>query len=255
MARAVFLGTASAVSYEDHENSFLVIQGESTSILIDCSVKPVQRLQEAGIAFNDVSALIITHFHPDHVGGLANLLMDMWILGRESEFQIYGAEHAISRARTMMDLFEWQSWTGMYPVSFHEVPLDELAPVLKTDEFQIFSSPVEHMIPTLGLRVEYQGGAFVLAYSSDTNPVDATVRLAAGADALIHEAAGDYQFHTAPAEAGKIAARAGVQSLYLTHYSLAGDTVMEDLLADAKKTFPGEVVLAEDFMAIPFERY
>ena len=254
MAKLVFLGTASAVSYEGHENSFLALAGEETSILVDCSIKPVRRLREAGIDFQDLSALIITHFHPDHVGGLANLLMDMWILGRESEFRIYGSSHSITRARTMMDLFDWGSWTGMYPVSFHELPLEELTLVLETDEFRIFSSPVEHMIPTSGLRVEYRGGEFVLAYSSDTNPIEETVQLAVGADVLIHEAAGSYQHHTSPAEAGEIAAQAGVQRLYLTHYSLVAGTRPEDLVGEAQKTFPGDVILAEDLMEIPLQR-
>lgn len=255
MAKVIFLGTASAVSREGQENSFLVIQGESTSILVDCSAKPVRRLRDAGVDFRDVSALIITHFHPDHVGGLANLLMDMWILGREREFQIFGSRHSISRARTMMELFEWETWTGMYQVNFHELPQQELALVMENEELRIFSSPVEHMIPTLGIRVEIQGGKYVLAYSSDTNPVEQTVRLAAGADCLIHEAAGSHQYHSSAAEAGEIAARAQAKALYLTHYTLGEENRPEDLVAEAKKTFPGDVVLAKDLMEIPLKRY
>ncbi len=254
MAKLIFLGTASAVSSEGHENSFLVIQGESSSILVDCAANPVRRLRKAGIDYRDVSALIITHFHPDHVGGLANLLMDMWILGRDSEFKIYGSRHSISRVKTMMTLFEWESWTGMYPVNFRELPAEELAPVLETEEFRILSSPVDHMIPTLGIRVEYRGGEFILAYSSDTNPVEQTVRLGSGADVLIHEASGQVNYHSSPSEAGEIAARAGVRTLYLTHYSLREEGKPENLVAGAKKTFPGKVILAEDLMAIPFVR-
>ncbi|MCJ7734157.1 MAG: MBL fold metallo-hydrolase, partial [Anaerolineales bacterium] len=77
MAKLIFLGTASAVAFEGHENSFLVIKGDLSTILVDCAAKPVLRLKEAGVHFNEVSDLIITHFHPDHVSGLANLLMDM----------------------------------------------------------------------------------------------------------------------------------------------------------------------------------
>jgi len=81
MAKLIFLGTASAVAYKGHENTFLVLKGEESSILVDCSSRPVVRLKEAGIDYNDLSDLIITHFHPDHVSGLAILIMDMWILG------------------------------------------------------------------------------------------------------------------------------------------------------------------------------
>ncbi|NQS91046.1 MAG: ribonuclease Z, partial [Chloroflexi bacterium] len=201
MAKLIFLGTASAVAFEGHENSFLVIQGDQSAILVDCAAKPVLRLKEAGVHFNELSDLIITHFHPDHVSGLANLLMDMWILGRDKEFTIHGSNHAISRAKKMMALFDWLDWTGMYPVVFNEIPEQNLTRVLETTEFRILSSPVNHMIPTLGLRIEYLLGETIVAYSSDTTPVPQTVQLAAGADLLIHEATGSVYHHSTPAQA------------------------------------------------------
>ena len=254
MGKLVFLGTASAVAYDGHENSFLLFEGENSAVLIDCAARPLRRLQESGLQLGLLKDLIITHFHPDHVSGLPNLLMDMWLLGRESEFNIHGNSHAISRAQQMMELFEWETWTGMYPVNFHVVPGSELELVLESEDFRILTSPVEHMIPTLGLRIEYRQGEYIIAYSSDTNPIMETVRLASGADALIHEAAGAADGHSTAAEAGEIAARAGVQTLYLIHYSLREDTTPERLVAEAKKTFPGKVVLAEDLMAVELKR-
>lgn len=250
MARMVFLGTASAVAYEGHENSYFVVDGENSAVLIDCAARPLRRLQEAEIPLENLSDLIITHFHPDHISGLPNLLMDMWLLGRKKEFNIHGNLHSISRAQKMMELFDWETWTGIYPINFHTIPESEMAPVLESQDFRIFSSPVEHLIPTLGLRVECRQGEFILAYSSDTNPIEETVRLAAGADILIHEAAGEADGHSTPGEAGEIAARAGVQTLFLIHYSLRGKTTRETLLAEAKKTFPGKVRLAEDLLSV-----
>lgn len=252
MAKLVFLGTASALAYQGHENSFFVIEGENSAVLIDCAARSLQRLQEAGVQIENLNDLILTHFHPDHVSGLPNLLMGMWLMGREREFNIHGNSHSISRAQKMMELFEWDTWVGMYPTNFHIVPTKELAPVVETQDFRILSSPVEHMIPTLGIRAEYRGGEFILAYSSDTNPIEETVQLAAGADILIHEAAGAADGHSTAEEAGDVAARAGVKALYLIHYSLRGETTAETLLADAKKTFPGKVVLAEDLLAVEF---
>jgi ribonuclease Z len=254
MAKLVFLGTASALAYSGHENSFFVLEGENSGVLVDCAARSLQRLQEAHANLDQLNDLIITHFHPDHVSGLPNLLMGLWLMGRKTEFTVHGNSHAISRAQQMMDLFEWDTWKGMYPVNFHRIPTSELAPVLETPDFRILSSPVEHMIPTLGLRIECRDMEFTLAYSSDTNPIEATVRLASEANILIHEAAGDAEGHSTPAEAGEIAARAGVNTLYLIHYSLQGDKPAESLLAEAKKTFPGKVVLAEDLMDIKCQR-
>ena len=250
MAQVTFLGTASAVAYEGHENTFFAVEGESSTILVDCPARPLRRLEEGKVQTAHLDDLIITHFHADHVSGLPNLLMDMWLLGRKKEFTIHGNSHSISRTQKMMDLFEWDTWTGMYPVNFHVVPDDELALVLDTAEFKILASPVKHMIPTLGLRFEYLGGECVLAYSGDTTPIEGTVRLARSADILIHEAAGSGEWHSSAAEAGEIAARAGVTTLYLIHYSLREETSQETLLAEAKKTFAGKVFLAEDLLVV-----
>lgn len=250
MAKITFLGTASAVAYQGHENTFFAVEGESSTILVDCPARPLRRLEEGRVSTANLNDLIITHFHADHVSGLPNLLMDMWLLGRKKEFTIHGNSHSITRAQKMLELFEWNTWTGMYPVHFHEVPAAELSPVVETDDFKILSSPVEHLIPTLGLRIDFRGGECVLAYSADTNPIEETVRLASGADILIHEAAGAVEGHSSAAEAGQIAARADVKTLYLIHYSFRGENSKESLLAEAKKTFPGEVFLAEDLLVV-----
>ena len=126
--------------------------------------------------------------------------------------------------------------------------------VLENQDFRIQSSPGDHLIPTIGLRIESINDKFCAAYSSDTNPHLNIVNLAAGADVLIHEAGGSYEGHSTPAQAGEIASRAKVGKLYLIHYSIYGDKTAESITAEAKKTFPGKVILAEDFMEINFDK-
>jgi ribonuclease Z len=249
MARVVFLGTASAVAYEGHQNTHLVVEGDEHIILIDCVGNPVLRLQQIGIHFNDLTDLMITHFHPDHVSGLPLLLMNMWLLGRERPLCVYGSPHSMSRIEKMMNLFDWEEWPDMFPVVLHRLPMNEMTQALKSDDIQIFTSPVEHLIPTLGLRIEFTTKDFVIGYSCDTDPCPQTVDLASDGDILIHEAAGALDGHSSPAEAGEIAQKAGVNKLYLIHYSLYEQDV-QTMLEEARKTFSGEVIVAEDFMEI-----
>lgn len=249
MSRVVILGTSSAVAFKGHQNTHLVIEGEEHCILVDCVGHAGLRLGEVGIDIRDLTGVILTHFHPDHVSGLPLLLMNMWLLDRETPLDIYGADHALSRLEKMMGLFDWKEWPDMFPVEFQRLPLEEMRPVVSGEALRVYTSPVQHLIPTLGMRIEYVKEDFVVAYSCDTDPCEQTVRLARDGDVLIHEAAGEYEGHTSPAEAGEIAAKAGVDTLYLIHYSFhrkdAGTMIRE-----ASERFPGQVALAKDLMEI-----
>ena len=129
------------------------------------------------------------------------------------------------------------------------LPEAEMAHVLDSDEFKINSSPVHHMIPTIGLRVECKIPDKTLAYSCDTEPCEQTVHLAGGADILIHEAGGASYGHSSAEQAGEIATRAEVGKLYLIHYP-TGRFAKGNLLAEAGRTYKGEIIVATDFMTI-----
>ena len=49
----------------------MAILGRQQTILIDCSNNPFVRLEQAGIHYGEISDVILTHFHPDHVSGVA----------------------------------------------------------------------------------------------------------------------------------------------------------------------------------------
>ena len=247
MGRVVILGCASAVPDPEHENTHIFIETGSRMVLVDCPGSPTVRLQQAGIDYTRLTDVLLTHFHPDHVSGFAALLMNLWLVGRRHPINVYGLEPTIQRAKRMMDLYDWREWPDFYPVNYVSVPAQERELVLEDDGLRIFSSPVEHLIPTFGLRFELDGK--VLVYSCDTQPSRVTERLARGADVLIHEATGESVGHTPPEKAGEIAQRAGVRKLYLIHYPPQLVTP-ESLLERARQTFSGEVIVTKDFMTI-----
>ena len=249
MPKVIILGSSNAVPSRDHENTHLVIVGEERMLLVDCVSNPVVRLEQAGIDFNDLTDIIITHFHPDHVSGVPLLLMDMWLMGRTKPINIYGLHYTMDRLENLMGFYGWAEWPNFFSVGFYRLPEVELAFVMDCSDFKIQSSPVHHMIPTIGIRVELKRDAKVLAYSCDTEPCEQTVRLAAGADILIHEAGGASFGHSSAEQAGEIATKAEVGKLYLIHYP-TGRFANGDIAAEARRTFQGEVVVAKDFMTI-----
>jgi ribonuclease Z len=249
MPKLIILGTSSAIPDETHYNTHLAIQSNQRVILIDCPGTPILRLKQSGIDLDDLTDLIVTHFHPDHTNGIPLLLMHLWLLGRQAAFTIHGLEHSIERIEAVMELYEWRRWPDFYPVSFKKIPETELALMLENDELKIFSSPVCHLLPTIGLRIELSNSQKVIAYSSDTEPCSAVLKLASTADILIHEATGEGEGHSSPAQAGQIATQASASKLMLIHYPI-NRVDQHDLSRLARQTFQGEIVVAEDFMEI-----
>ncbi|WP_232699683.1 ribonuclease Z [Brevibacillus daliensis] len=97
-----------------------------------------------------------------------------------------------------------------------------------------------------------------VAFSGDTIPCEAMVKLAEGADLLIHESTyvhkhlelAERSGHSTAYQAASIAEAAGVKELILTHISPRYDTedgpiTLDDMVKEAQSVFP-TTILAED---------
>ena len=101
-----------------------------------------------------------------------------------------------------------------------------------------------------------------IVFTGDTRPAESTIRVAEGADLLIHEAtfADEEQpraietGHATAREAGEVAAKAGVRQLALTHLSARYSVNASELLGQAREVF-SETIVARDGMEIevPFQ--
>ena len=252
MLKLIFLGTSNAISDAKHENTHMLLVGGQRMVLIDCPNSPLIRFQHANVDSTRLSDLILTHFHPDHVAGVPQLLMDLWLMGRRQPLNIHGLAHTLDRVEKMMGLYGWSDWPGFYPVEFHRLPEQPLARLIETEEFRILAVPMKHFIPTIGLRMEFAASKKPLAYTCDTEPCPQMAQLAGGADILVHESTGAQPGHSSAAQAGQAASQAGVGSLYLIHYP-NGQYTRRELLAEARAHFAGPVALAEDFMQLNFD--
>jgi ribonuclease Z len=250
VAKLTILGSAAAVPDMDHENAYMVLEGEKDALLIDCAGSPLARLRAAGVDLDQLGSLIITHHHPDHIYGVPLLLLGLRMHGRRVPFDIFGTRESLAVIWGTMDLLGWQKWPSPFPVGRHEVEMTEGALVIDSDEFEVRATPTEHSLPSIGLRIVSKATGGVVAYSSDTSPSDTLIRLAQGVDILIHESTGDYVGHSTGAQAGSVARRCGTKKLVLIHYPIDAD--FEALRSEAEKEFGGPVELAEDFVVYIF---
>ncbi|WP_354640282.1 ribonuclease Z [Kitasatospora camelliae] len=96
------------------------------------------------------------------------------------------------------------------------------------------------------------------AFVMDTRLCDGVGELAEGADLLVIEATfaeadahlAEEHGHLTAAQAARVAAEAGVRTLVLTHFSQRYPD-LDQHLAEARKQFDGEIVVAEDLVRVP----
>ncbi|WP_219414425.1 MBL fold metallo-hydrolase [Pseudonocardia nigra] len=144
--------------------------------------------------------------------------------------------------------------------------------VFRDDQVTVTATLVEHppVAPAFAYRFDTPTGSVTI--SGDTAPCDNLVRLARGTDLLLHEAI-DFSWaerayadedpqtaaasldhhrksHTAPAQAGEIATRAGARALALHH--LVPGNADPSVWRGAEETFAGPVFVPDDLEVISF---
>ncbi len=231
-----------------HTACALLRQGEH-AIMIDAGTG-VGRLAERPELLDGVQRLdlLLTHFHLDHVCGLAYLPA----LDRCPETTIWGPGAALYGTRTH-DILAPLSHEPFHPVPLEaqeievrDLPLGEI----ELSGVRIATrAQTRHSAPTVGLRF---GDA--LAWVTDTAYDPASAPFAAGCVTLAHEAwftsghPRNPDIHTSAADAGAVAADAGVMRLLLVHLCpIEADT--DGLLAEAQPAMPATELALDGWAA------
>jgi ribonuclease Z len=256
MRRFAFLGTSGAVPSAERDTISIVFEDPAGLVLLDCGGSPVQRLRRLGLDPLRLTHVVLTHLHPDHAYGLPALLQSLMLLGRTAPLPILCRPEHVTPLTTLLTLF---GLTGASRVQAPLTPID-LAPGARAcavGALAVSTSPNEHgSMPNFAVRVDVTGGGAVV-YSSDTQPCEAVVALSRGADTLIHEATfperhrGRFGVHSTAAEAGQVAARAGVRRLILAHIEADYHGEVDALAEEARKHFAGVVEVARELAPYP----
>lgn len=236
MDRIVFLGTSRCLPTKQRDNSSIVFETDREAFLVDCSGKPYQKLLQSGIDPDKLSAVFITHSHVDHCYGIGSLLSSLHLSGRRRPLSVIALSPVMAVVHGLLELFgypdSWAKVMPLYPIEFREVDDSFGTAIHESEEFSVRGCRNGHVIPNLSSRITFKTHGKEVVYTSDTSaPHEAVVRLATGADTLIHEVnflAGDEAFakrdgHSTVGQAGEVARRAGVRRLVLIHHGVDGD--------------------------------
>lgn len=224
-------------------SSGYLLEHKGFQLLIDCGSGVLSKLQNM-IQPEELDAVIISHYHPDHIadiGVLQHARLIQGYLGKDSPaLPVYGHsfdEHEFAKL-SYKEIMKGISYNP--------------SEVLTVGPFKVSFLKTDHPVPCYAMRFEADGKSLV--YTADSSYKEEFVHFSKGADLLLCECNfygnqnGKPAGHMNSHDAGRLAQSAGVQQLILTHLPHYGN--LPDLNHEASREFTGIIKLAEEFLAI-----
>src|SRR3954470_16809159 len=197
--RVTLLGTASPSPRPDRFGPSTLVEAGNVKLLIDAGRGVPIRLWQMRVPMGQIDALLITHYHSDHVSGVPDVWLTGWLQPpfgqRKTPFHVIGP----TGAKALMDNLQ-----RAYPADIKIRLADEKNPPagieVKVDEFsadgvvfekegvRVTAFEVDHgevIKPAYGYRIDFRGRSVVI--SGDTRFSENLIKHASGVDLLIHE--------------------------------------------------------------------
>jgi ribonuclease Z len=208
--RVLLCGTGNPLASRERADACTAIFAGGNFYLVDVGPGAWKNLSLWHIPPARLSAVMLTHYHSDHIGDLGEINMQTWGLGRDHPLRVYGpsgVEQVVGGFAQAYGLDEgyrvahhgaallppanWQ----MHPLAVRiDTPAGASpcaggsATVLEENGLKVTAFTVDHspVAPAYGYRFDYKGRSVVI--SGDTVKCANLVAVATGADVLIHEA-------------------------------------------------------------------
>lgn len=184
-----FVGCGDAFGSGGRFNTCFHVTGARTNILLDCGASSMIALKRLGIAPNDIEAILITHFHADHFGGIPFFMLDAQFFSKRTRPLTIAGPHGLEDwyKRVMETSFPGSSSTK----TRFDLTLRELKPETSVEVGGVIATPylVNHGNPGgpfFAYRIEAEGRS--LAYTGDTEWTDSLIDAARGVDLFVAEA-------------------------------------------------------------------
>ena len=269
--RVTLLGTGAPPPLLGRFGPSTLIEVGDQKFIFDAGRGAMQRLHQLGIPFADITGLLLTHHHSDHLVGFADLWLTGWIGrpwgSRKTPLHVWGP-HGTNQMMEHLPLafaVDLRVRSRSYPMAGAKLESEEIKEgvVYSQNGIIITAFEVDHggeELPAFGYRIDYRGRSAVL--SGDTTFNENLINHARGADLVVHEitavsgtaAESPEQLkrigsnHTTPEQAGEVFARVKPKLAVYNHLLLFGGATAEDLIPATRKRYSGPLLVGEDLM-------
>ncbi len=247
-----FLGTGTSVgvpaigctckvcrSQDQHDKRLrcsALIETEATRILIDTG--PDFRQQMLSQPFRKIDAVLMTHIHYDHAGGIDDL-RPFCLFGEVNVYANEGTAHGLMQ--TVPYCFAEHRYPGAPSINLHAIPAHR---PLQVNELTVVPFVVNHgKLPIFGFRIG------PLAYITDMKTIDdEELSYVQGAQTLVVNAlrfAPDHHAHQNVDDAIRFARKVGARQTWLVHscHDIGlHEEVNRQLPPDIQLAYDGQVI-------------
>lgn len=187
-----FLGTANAFGAGGRRQAavFLRARGARLGVLLDAGPGCAGALRAEGLSPDDVAAVVLSHFHGDHFGGMTFLELDGLRTGRSEQLLVLGPPGARDRLRTLRECL-YPGFRTPFPERIVEaLPGETTALPASVGPGSATPFPADHQPGRWAFGWTVRLGGRRVVYSGDSTLTPRILDESAGADLLIHECTG-----------------------------------------------------------------
>ena len=240
------LGTGTIAFSPTRSCASYYLEAGGARVLLDCGSGTSRRLAELSIPWQEITHVVLTHFHIDHHADLPTIIF-AWKYGmlppRSAPLQVIGpAGTADLLARLAAAYGDWVTAPG-FPLT-----VTEIAPEGSLDLGGARLDCAKGPHPVESVAYSITEGSRRLVYSGDTGFDPAFAQWARGCDLLVLECSLPESMaiveHLTPEQCGELARLAEPGMLALTHLYPPVEVV--DIPAIVGARYSGKVVIAHD---------
>lgn len=249
------IGSGTSVPHPHRASPAYWVGTPEGTLLLDASAAIVHRIPQEDLDWTSLDAIWISHFHLDHVGGLAPFLFGTKYAPqtqhRTKPLKIFGPAGVARLIETFDGAYNYRLLQQPFSIDIIEVAPKQEFRILKTIKASTFKTP--HTPESLAIRLEHSDGS-AMVYTSDTGFSEELAEFATGVDLLAIESSfwknKPVETHLELRDAMRIAELANPRRTLLIHLYPEWDEV--DAEAEARKLWPGETIVAKDGLKIVF---
>lgn len=241
------LGTGTCVPSLKRSAPSNYLRIDNKQILIDCGSGTLIQLEKARLTYREIDIIFISHYHSDHISDLNALIQ---ALNHTPNF-VRKKDLIIVGAAGFIEFYEKyiKTISGIFESNKYKIIVKEIKDKLKFDGFNVECCKTKHT--DVSLAYKFIEGNKSLVISGDTDFDKNLIVFSKNCNVLVLECSydnsGKVKGHLIPKECGRIAKKANVGKLILTHlYPTSPERVR---LNETKEIFKN-TILAEDLMDV-----